>query len=477
MTSERRAAANRRNALRSTGPRTAEGKRIAAQNAVTLGCFARTVLLPHEDAGALEALEEGLVAQFRPVGVLEEWFVARVVSCVWRLRRVQLAEAGVFTQDCGEELARAAAPGARSEADLLGAALVNHSYHTHQFATLARAEAALGREFYRALHELQRLQAARRGEGVAPPAAVDVTVSGPDEGPAIRSAAEGSMSGDGAAPAIILPPQAVRAAAEPPPGDGGEDPKGSAGEGEATGAHSGIGRNAAIAQGVDRPARGGGSPRRRRARRPVPGASSPPPQAVQATQTADRGGKGEDPAARAAPTRKAAGGRARQHASPRAARAAAGGATTLSPTKILPNEPTAARADPLPPGGLAPLLPQPGGGEPPPGADARSKNGDPACGGDGGGPRAPGLPGGRADDAADVPATPVRHGDDVSWPIYVATQPIEIGRVQLKLGDRFPLQDKQTIRGYARALGVPDGDRRPFYELPYVAVRRGAHPR
>ena len=35
-------------------------------------------------------------------------------------------------------------------------------------------------KFYRALHELQRLQAARRGQKVAPPAALDLTVSNPD---------------------------------------------------------------------------------------------------------------------------------------------------------------------------------------------------------------------------------------------------------------------------------------------------------
>jgi hypothetical protein len=33
------------------------------------------------------------------------------------------------------------------------------------------------RSFYRALHELQRLQATRQGQAVALPAAVDVTLS------------------------------------------------------------------------------------------------------------------------------------------------------------------------------------------------------------------------------------------------------------------------------------------------------------
>ena len=45
--------------------------------------------------------------------------------------------------------------------------------------TLSRYEAHLSRQLNQALHELQRLQAARAGEPVSPPAALDVTLSGP----------------------------------------------------------------------------------------------------------------------------------------------------------------------------------------------------------------------------------------------------------------------------------------------------------
>jgi hypothetical protein len=47
---------------------------------------------------------------------------------------------------------------------------------------LTRYEAALERSMYRALHELERAQAARQGERVALPTMLDVTVSAsPDE--------------------------------------------------------------------------------------------------------------------------------------------------------------------------------------------------------------------------------------------------------------------------------------------------------
>jgi len=45
---------------------------------------------------------------------------------------------------------------------------------------VSRYEAHLSRQLYQALHELQRLQAARAGQPVPPPAALDVTVDAPD---------------------------------------------------------------------------------------------------------------------------------------------------------------------------------------------------------------------------------------------------------------------------------------------------------
>jgi hypothetical protein len=60
--------------------------------------------------------------------------------------------------------------------------LVRDTNHGDQLGKLARYEAMLERRLVRALHELERLQAARRGVLVAPPAAVDVAVSVPELG-------------------------------------------------------------------------------------------------------------------------------------------------------------------------------------------------------------------------------------------------------------------------------------------------------
>ena len=55
--------ANRRNALKSTGPRTQAGKDRSKMNAVTHGCRAETLVLPEEDPQELEDRRRNLDGQ------------------------------------------------------------------------------------------------------------------------------------------------------------------------------------------------------------------------------------------------------------------------------------------------------------------------------------------------------------------------------------------------------------------------------
>ena len=58
MTSLRQIESNRRNALRSTGPKTETGKQRSSQNAVRHGLTAETVIEPLEDPEDYKALEQ-----------------------------------------------------------------------------------------------------------------------------------------------------------------------------------------------------------------------------------------------------------------------------------------------------------------------------------------------------------------------------------------------------------------------------------
>lgn len=88
MASEAQVAANRLNAQKSSGPRTAEGKAVVAQNAVKHGLLAREGLLRGEDGEEFARHREALMEELNPTGALEVILAARIVDLTWRLRRV-----------------------------------------------------------------------------------------------------------------------------------------------------------------------------------------------------------------------------------------------------------------------------------------------------------------------------------------------------------------------------------------------------
>src|SRR5215211_1634018 len=102
MTSEKQSQANRRNALKSTGPKTPEGKAAVRHNALRHGLLSRDVLLPGEDEDALRELGERLWNELQPVGALESLLVIRVISSTWRLQRLGRVEAGIFAYELSE---------------------------------------------------------------------------------------------------------------------------------------------------------------------------------------------------------------------------------------------------------------------------------------------------------------------------------------------------------------------------------------
>ena len=96
--SDKQLAANRRNALKSTGPRTPEGRAVSRMNAVRHGILSKQVLIRgqtlQESEKELEALHQRFYDDLQPEGPLEEMLVDQIVTAHWRLRRALTAEAG-----------------------------------------------------------------------------------------------------------------------------------------------------------------------------------------------------------------------------------------------------------------------------------------------------------------------------------------------------------------------------------------------
>ena len=104
MTSEKKIQANRQNALKSTGPRTPEGKAAVRLNALRHGLLSEQVLLPGEGGEALDELGERLRSELQPVGELENLLVDRIIAAYWRLQRLSRVEAGIFAWQLYAEL-------------------------------------------------------------------------------------------------------------------------------------------------------------------------------------------------------------------------------------------------------------------------------------------------------------------------------------------------------------------------------------
>ena len=96
MTSFRQIEANRRNARKSTGPITEEGKQRSRCNAVRHGLTAETVISALEDAEDYKAFEAAIIADYDAQSAVERELVLRLASLLWRLRRATAIETGLF---------------------------------------------------------------------------------------------------------------------------------------------------------------------------------------------------------------------------------------------------------------------------------------------------------------------------------------------------------------------------------------------
>jgi hypothetical protein len=92
VTSFRQIEANRRNALRSTGPTTEDGKRRSRQNAVRHGLSAETIVEIVEDIDDYRGFEAAIIADYDARTAVERELVLRLASLLWRLRRATLIE-------------------------------------------------------------------------------------------------------------------------------------------------------------------------------------------------------------------------------------------------------------------------------------------------------------------------------------------------------------------------------------------------
>jgi len=104
MASHAQVAANRRNAGKSTGPRTTLGKAVVAQNALKHGLLTRRNVMRGEDPQEFERLRDRMLAELVPAGPTEAVLAERIVSLSWRLKRAERVQNEVLDYLLGEEI-------------------------------------------------------------------------------------------------------------------------------------------------------------------------------------------------------------------------------------------------------------------------------------------------------------------------------------------------------------------------------------
>ena len=174
--------ANRRNALKSTGPQSANGKRNVRLNALKHGLLAKETVITtgefQEDRRAFDDAREDFVQHYQPSGPVEEMLVDRIVNCYWRLSRAARAERGQIaiqtTDTIAWERKYPKRPSTEENNQLLVAVLSIPEQRAQ--SNLLAYENSIERQLYRALNQLERIQRQRLGELIPAPAALDVTV-------------------------------------------------------------------------------------------------------------------------------------------------------------------------------------------------------------------------------------------------------------------------------------------------------------
>ena len=137
--------ANRANAQKSTGPRSAEGKSASRFNALKHGIDAASLVIPGEDPAEFDALAAEYSGEFRPQSPSEFFHVETMLRADWQKIRLQRVEADLFRTLLAES------PGAT-----LAAALLCDSPAAKLLARTQRQIAAFERTWYRAHTELHR---------------------------------------------------------------------------------------------------------------------------------------------------------------------------------------------------------------------------------------------------------------------------------------------------------------------------------
>jgi hypothetical protein len=179
MTSDKQIAANRANAQKSTGPRSAAGKMKSALNSRKHGFAGNALTVVRlEDLNEIFQLRLDALDLYRPVNSQELFAVERIAVCQMSLIRASRLEAGLFTTcldkalDPEGEPIHLMSPELAGDGDIeitraqnrnfaLGEGFHRATQNPHAWLLFLRYQAQAERQYRRAIQDFDRLHALR----------------------------------------------------------------------------------------------------------------------------------------------------------------------------------------------------------------------------------------------------------------------------------------------------------------------------
>ncbi len=162
MPTQRQIDANRRNAEKSTGPRSQEGKAVSRFNSLQHGLAAESMVLPYENAADYTTLRNELLESNNPANLHERMLVDKLAQSCWRMMRATAAETGILdngVRGLQSQMELASLPPGREDEAVAVYLTSEANVNLDRFL---RYHAAAERSYYRALEALRRAQNDRR---------------------------------------------------------------------------------------------------------------------------------------------------------------------------------------------------------------------------------------------------------------------------------------------------------------------------
>jgi hypothetical protein len=160
MTSQKQIEANRRNAKKSTGPKTPETKAITRLNSTRDGFTGQVITLSAEDLPIFDAFKSGFIKDLAPKTTMELSLASNIAWDTWRLNHLRAVEMNIYAIGAANNPVDVLTDDPQIHTAVAGA--ITFVDEAKRFALMSLYEQRMNRSIHKNLATLRELQAERK---------------------------------------------------------------------------------------------------------------------------------------------------------------------------------------------------------------------------------------------------------------------------------------------------------------------------